>query len=170
MGGSFNPPHQGHLFIAGEAIKRLGLKRLLFLVSPKNPLKNKAALLFERRLELCKEITKNHRKIMVSDLEKKFFPNAKNYYTIDFLKRLKLKYPHYDIKFIIGADNLINFHKWKNHKEISQYCEIIVFNRVDGRVNYKYKALKSKFGVSGKYKVINAKHIDISSTRIRKSS
>ncbi len=169
LGGSFNPPHIGHIFISQIIYKKFNLKKVIWLVSPKNPLKNSDFNLdnFQARIQQCKKICENNNFIEVSDLEYKFFQNKKNYFTIDFLKRYSLFNKNIKFQFIIGADNLINFHRWKDYKNIEKYCEIIVVNRVDNNFNLKYKAQKSKFGISGNYKFINAKTIDISSTKIR---
>ncbi|MDX1950234.1 MAG: nicotinate (nicotinamide) nucleotide adenylyltransferase [Rickettsiales bacterium] len=170
LGGSFNPPHKGHLFISEFVFKKFGLKKIIWLVSPQNPLKNNYKNLeenFLQRFANCKNFTAKNNYIEVSDAEYKFFRHNKKFFTIDFLKRFSKLNKNFEIKFIIGADNLINFHSWKNYKEISKFCEIIAVNRVDNNFNLKYKAQKSKFGISGKYKFVNCKTIDISSTKIR---
>lgn len=169
MGGSFNPPHEGHLHISNIAIKRFGLNKLLWLVSPQNPIKSlKPKYSFEERIELCKELAGRNPKIEVSNLEKKLSLNSKKFYTYNFLKRFKTKFPEYRVKLILGADNLVTFHKWYRYKEILKLAELVFFSRSDELGNIKYKALNSRFGKSGKYEFVNTKMLKISSSEIRK--
>ncbi len=169
MGGSFNPPHEGHLHISELAIKELALNKLLWLVSPQNPIKSEKPLYsFNERIKLCKELVGQNSKIEISDLEQKFSPSSRKFYTYNFLKRFKDKFPQYEVKLILGADNLINFHKWYRYKEIPELADIIFFSRPDESGDLKYKALNSRFGKSGEYKFINSRMIKISSSELRK--
>ncbi len=164
LGGSFNPPHAGHLHISTEAIKKLGLTQLWWVVSPQNPLKKPdISSSLEKRMKLCKELTSNNPQIKITDLEKEFFPHAKYFYTYDLLKRLKQKYPAYDFYFIIGADNLISFHRWYKFKEIVRFANLVVFNRP----GYKRKALTSKAAQLLPFIFLDEKMVNISSTELR---
>jgi nicotinate-nucleotide adenylyltransferase len=165
LGGSFNPPHSGHLSISEQAIKKLNLKQMWWIVSPQNPLKNQnIKSSFEQRIKLCQELTKNNPKIKISDIEYRLFKHSKKFYSYDLLKRLSEKFKNYEFYFIIGADNLINFHKWHRHKELAKLANIVVFDRP----SYKYKAKNSITAKSGiPYKFINGKTVDISSTELR---
>lgn len=169
LGGSFNPPHLGHLHISKLAIKLLKLHKILWVISPQNPLKDSKDLEnFENRLLKARAITKNNLKIKVSSLEKDFFSraaNLKSSYSYNFLKRLKALHPEYELHFIIGADNLITFHKWYHYKDIMKICKLVVIDRE----GYKYRALKSKVGLSKNYIYLNTKTMNISSTEIRNS-
>lgn len=170
LGGSFDPPHEGHLHISKIALQRLKLKKMLWVISPQNPFKKNAKTSdFSSRFEKCSKILSNSPKIEASRLEKDLFDKSnksKNFYTYNFLKRLKNIHPEYELYFIIGADNLINFHKWYRYKDILSCCRLVVVDRQ----GYKYKAQRSRTGVSCDYIYINAKKINISSTEIRKSS
>jgi len=125
LGGSFNPAHLGHLYISLEAMKRLGLTQVWWLVSPQNPLKPKEGMApFAERLEGAKIIAK-HPKIQVLDIEKKFGTS----YTYDTLRRLKSRYPEHKFILIMGADNFAELPRWRRWREIFALAPIVVFNR-----------------------------------------
>lgn len=169
LGGSFNPPHIGHLAISNEALKRFDLTKVMWIVSKQNPLKsfkNYTYKSFEDRLELAKKLTKNNSRIVISDIERKItsLQNRKSIFTIDLLDRITLLNPEYDIYFIIGADNLYNFHKWYRYRDLLNKYKFIVFDRGD----YKYKSLSSRAGSIKKHEYIHNRKTFISSTDIRK--
>lgn len=125
LGGSFNPAHDGHLYISVEAMKRAGLNQVWWLVSPGNPLKAGQEMApFETRLGKAKKIAA-HPRIRVSDCERHF----ETRYTIDTLKRLKQKYPQHRFVWLMGADNLAQFTRWKRWQEIAALVEIVVLDR-----------------------------------------
>ena len=134
LGGSFDPPHRGHIYISLEAKKFLSLKEIWWLVTPQNPLKISSPATYEQRLKNCRKIVKNH-PILIKEIEKKI--NSKySFYTIEYLHQ------HYsNIKFywLMGADNLINFHRWKNWRQFFNQISIVVFKRH----GYNSAALKS---------------------------
>ncbi len=165
FGGSFNPPHRGHLHASLISLKKLKLKKLLWLISVGNPLKDHSNLdSYESRYKACKKLTNGHPKIYISSLEKDFQKyNRSLNYTYNFLIRYKKIYPNHNIKFIIGTDNLISFHKWYRYKDILNMVELVVIDRGKS----KYKALSSKVGKMKKFTYINVKKVDISSTEIR---
>ena len=115
------------------------------------------------RSKLSKEITKKFKKISIKQYDQKI--KSKN--TYDFLNFFKKKNKKNQIFFIIGADNLIKFHKWKNWKKIPKLAKIVVF----ARNNYSQKALNSvaakKLGKKD-WLYINSKKVNISSSLIRK--
>jgi len=161
LGGSFDPPHRGHLEISKLAIKKLFLDQVYWCVTKKNPLKNKAFFSLTKRVEKSKIITDKIKKIKV-----KFFENKiKSINTIDLIKYLKKKNKKNIFFLMLGSDNLIKFHKWKNWKNLSELTEIVVFSRKD----YDKKAKKSvTIKQVKKIKFIKHKPINISSTQIRK--
>ncbi len=125
LGGSFNPAHSGHLYISLEAMKRLGLRQIWWVVSPQNPLKPKEGMApFLERLQGAKKIAK-HPKIQVLDIEKKFGTS----YTYDTLRRLKAQYPRHQFVLIMGADNFAELPKWRRWHEIFRLVPIAIFNR-----------------------------------------
>jgi len=136
LGGSFNPPHAGHRHISIAILKQLQLDQLWWLVSPKNPLKSATNLLpLAKRLALSKKLTR-HPFIRVIDLEK-YLPTN---YTVDTVQFLQKHYPHYQFFWIMGADNLVSFHRWKHWKTLFYLLPLIVYDRNNDR----YRALASK--------------------------
>ncbi len=164
LGGSFNPPHLGHLFISEQAIKKLGLKQVWWMVSPQNPLKQANIKdSFMQRIELCEDFTKDHPQIKIKDLESRLFKYNKKFYSYDLLKRLNAKFKDHEFYFIIGADNLTQFHKWYKFKELSKLAKIVAFERPG------YKASNSKAAIIGiEHQFISGKTVAISSTELRK--
>ena len=163
LGGSFDPPHFGHLYISKTALKKLKLDYLLWIVTKKNPLKKKPYLSAKKRIQLSKNITKNKKKIFVKYLDNKVKSNN----TYNLLNYLKMKNKKIKFFFIIGADNFINLHKWKNWKKISLLAKIIVFPRQ----NYSVKALNSIASKKLKkddWYYVKCKKVNISSSLIRK--
>jgi len=125
MGGSFNPPHNGHLKIAKLALKNLNLDEVWWLVSTKNPLKtSKGLMLLSKRVELTKKIA-NHPKFKVLNIEN----NLKTKNSYDLLKKILPRLSNMKLIWIMGSDNLFNFSKWYKAKKISNLIPFAVFNR-----------------------------------------
>tara|TARA_B100000900_G_scaffold367195_1_gene343549 strand:+ start:1549 stop:2070 length:522 start_codon:yes stop_codon:yes gene_type:complete len=161
LGGSFDPAHQGHLTISKEAIKKFKLKKVIWAITKKNPFKKKSSLSLSSRIQYCKKITKKTKFIEIKFLEDKIKSNK----TINLIKFFT-KNKRNEIFFLMGADNLINFHKWYKWKIISQKCNIIVFDRH----GYKKKSLNSKTYKTldkDKIKFINFNKVNISSSQLR---
>jgi len=163
LGGTFDPPHVGHLFISKIALKKIKLKKIIWVVTKKNPLKKKPHLNSKIRIKLSKEMTKKEKKISV-----KYFDNKiKSSNTFDLLNYIKKKNEKTKLYFIMGADSLKNFHKWSNWIEIPKLAKMIVF----ARQNYSMKSLSplvlKKLNKSD-WIYINSKKINISSSLIRK--
>ena len=162
VGGTFDPAHKGHVEITKIAIKELKLSKVLWIVTKKNPFKDNPYYSLSQRLKKAKELTKGIKKIQVIHLDKRV-NSSRSINIINYLvKRKKLK----NIYFIIGADNLINFHKWKDWKRIVKLTKLIVFSRM----GYDRKGSKSTVTKYYKNKItfIKNKPIIISSTKLRK--
>ncbi|MCH8347362.1 MAG: nicotinate-nicotinamide nucleotide adenylyltransferase [Proteobacteria bacterium] len=141
LGGSFNPAHQGHLYISDAGLKRLRLDQVWWLVSPGNPLKQKGDLLpLGQRLEGARKITKG-KKIKVLDFE----GPLGLVYTIDTLKALKGARGGVYFVWLMGADCFAELHKWKSWDEIMNLVPIAVFSRP----GYSARALAGE--AAGKY-------------------
>ena len=162
LGGSFDPAHNGHLAISKEAKRRFDLKKIIWAITKKNPLKEESKTTIIKRTQNCKKIISSNSFIKV-----KFYEDIiKSNKTIDLINYLKKK-NNIEIYFLMGADNLISFHKWHKSKLISQKCNIIVFDRH----GYKKNSLKSKT-----FKTLNNraltfvefKKVNISSSQLRK--
>ena len=163
LGGTFDPPHKGHLHIAKIALKKFKLNYLLWIMTKQNPLKTKPYLSENLRIDLIKDMLKGQKKMLVKCQNK----NIKSTNTFDLLKYLKSKNKESEFYFIIGADNLIKFHKWKNWKKIPKLAKLIIF----ARPNYSTKALNSIASKKLKKEdwfYINSKKVNISSSLIRK--
>ena len=162
LGGSFDPAHKGHLSISKEAVKIFKLKKIIWAITKKNPFKKKSNLNLLTRIKNCKKIIKKINFIEVKFLENKIKSNK----TINLINYFT-KNKNNEIYFIMGADNLINFHKWHKWRTISKKCNIIVFDRH----GYKKKSLDSKSYKclnKEKLKFINFNKVNISSSQLRK--
>ena len=163
LGGTFDPPHKGHLYISKIALKKLKLNKLIWAVTKKNPLKRKPYLSTEARVNLSKEITKKEKKIFVRYFDDKI----KSINTFNLLNYIKKKNQKAKLFFLIGADNLAKFHKWNNWKKIPKLAKIAIFPRH----NYSIKSLNpiASKKLSRKDLIyINSKKMKISSSLIRK--
>ena len=108
-GGSFNPVHQGHAHVAETARKRLKLDRVIWLVSPQNPLKSaRDTASLAERMEGVRTLARG-RAMIVSDAETAIGST----YTIDTLRVLKARFPGVTFVWIMGADSLASFHRWR---------------------------------------------------------
>tara|TARA_Y100000768_G_C23793468_1_gene593737 strand:+ start:324 stop:845 length:522 start_codon:yes stop_codon:yes gene_type:complete len=162
LGGSFDPAHKGHLAISKEAVKKFKLKQIIWAITKKNPFKKQSTTTVATRIKNCKKIIQNANYIKV-----KFYENIiksnKTINLINYLTKNKKK----EIYFLMGADNLINFHKWHKWKIISSKCKIIVFDRH----GYKKKSLDSttfKRLSDKNLKFIEFDKVNISSSQLRK--
>lgn len=160
IGGSFNPPHNGHLQIAEFSKKALNANRVTFLVTPQNPFKKgNKTLSLNTRVELLKQIA-TKKWMNVSDFEKKFH-TTESINTIRYLTQL---YRGSKIYFVMGSDNLLHFHKWKCFEEILDNVSVIFVNR--GGINLHKTVRQAKIS-RNKYFIIYKKTQKISSTEIR---
>jgi len=163
FGGTFDPPHKGNLYISKIALKKLKLNKLIWVVTKKNPLKQKPYLSIKARINLSKKMTKKEKKIFVRYFDDKI----KSINTFALLNFIKKKNKKAKLFFLIGADNLAKFHKWNNWKKIPRLAKIIIFPRQ----NYSIKSLNpiaSKKLNKKDLIYINSKKINISSSLIRK--
>ena len=161
LGGSFDPPHKGHLYISVQSLKLLKLKKIIWAITKKNPLKKKPFFSLELRKKLCIKIIKGHKKIQLKHYEDKL----KSKTSIDLIKFLKKRY-NYRIFFIIGSDNLITLHKWKGYRELLKVSNLVVFPRK----GFDTKAKKSVIMRNLKrknIKFIKNFKVNISSTQLR---
>ncbi len=133
-GGSFNPAHEGHAHVAETALRRLGLDRVIWLVSPQNPLKSGHETdVLERRLRGARRLAGGPGMI-VADAESRIGSQ----YTIDTLRLLKARFPGVRFVWIMGADSLAQFHRWRGWTQIMREVPVAVVSR-------PWIALKSRF-------------------------
>jgi nicotinate-nucleotide adenylyltransferase len=125
LGGSFNPPHQGHALITRLALRRLALDRVWWLVTPGNPLKSPAHLAaLKARVEAARRLGVGP-KVVVSDIEAQIGSR----FTHDTLLWLKHRGPGVHLVWIMGADNLRQFHLWRHWRAIADLVPIAVIDR-----------------------------------------
>jgi nicotinate-nucleotide adenylyltransferase len=154
FGGSFDPAHQGHYHVAETAMKRLGLDRVWWLVSPQNPLKPKSSA-FAKRMKSAQAVARGPH-MVVTDLEKRLGCA----YTYETLRALKRLYPGVQFFLVMGADNLANFRKWRNWREVAQSVPIVVVSRPGVGPDKRLNAPKH-------WIFLNARHHPQSSTALR---
>lgn len=156
FGGSFDPAHDGHAHVAETALKRLGLDRVWWLVSPQNPLKAKSSP-FDARVRSAQSQAHGARMI-VTDIEQRL-DCAFTYQTIRKLKQL---YPGVHFTLIMGADNLANFRKWRNWREVADAVPIVIVARPGA-------APADRLAAPAGWTHLNARHNSQSSTALRKT-
>ena len=162
LGGTFDPAHKGHLEISVQAKKRFRLKNIVWAITKQNPFKNESTSSLKNRMQFAIKLIGKNDYIKVKFYEDKIASNK----TIDLINHL-IKNKKNEIYFIMGADNLVNFHKWHKWKAIIKKCNILVFDRQ----GYKAKSLKSvTFSGANKKKLtfVSFKKVNISSSQLRK--
>jgi nicotinate-nucleotide adenylyltransferase len=141
FGGSFNPPHPGHALVAEIALRRLALDRLWWMVSPGNPLKNSRDLLpLAERLRLS-EATATDPRIDVTAFEAAH--NVR--YTADTLALVRAKNPGVDFVWIMGADNLRDFHRWQRWRRIFLTFPVAVIDRPGATLSFLSSVVAKTF-------------------------
>ncbi|MEZ0172233.1 nicotinate-nucleotide adenylyltransferase [Microvirga sp. TS319] len=135
-GGSFNPAHAGHRHVSLMALKRLGLDRIWWIVTPGNPLKDTGDLASTRmRVAQARDVADDPR-IDVTAFEEDIGAR----YTIDTLAYLRRRFPGVRFVWIMGADNLAGFHRWRGWRRIAQLMPIAVIDRP----GWTLKAMRSR--------------------------
>ncbi len=125
LGGSFNPPHGGHLEISLHAIERLKLDVVWWLVTPGNPLKDKSIYApYEERLAHARVVAEGA-PIVISDFEHQHGLQ----YTYQTIEALQQNYPDHDFVWMMGADSLASLHHWKNWRTLAETIPMAIFNR-----------------------------------------
>lgn len=136
LGGTFDPPHAGHLHISQVALKRLGLDRLWWLVTPGNPLKTRGDVAsFAKRLVSAEKLAR-HPRIEVTGFE----ASLDSAYTADMLTFLARRFPATRFIWVMGADNLVTFHHWQRWRGILELVPVAVIDRP----GYRYAARAGK--------------------------
>lgn len=126
LGGSFNPPHAGHVHVSEMAIRALGLDCVWWLVTPQNPLKSNAdSTPLQWRMDQCCALLHRHPRIIASDLEAQMRTTR----TIHTLKRLKRHFPGTDFVFLMGSDLEPQFHRWTRWRDIPDVTALAILPR-----------------------------------------
>lgn len=130
LGGSFDPPHAGHVHLTREALKRFGLDQVWWLVSPGNPLKTRGPAPIERRLSACRAIM-DHPRVGISDFE----VHAGTRYTAQTLAALQAAHPGVRFVWLMGADNLAQLDQWQDWRSIIESVPVGVLARPGQRIS-----------------------------------
>ena len=180
LGGSFNPPHHGHLHISKLAIKKFGLSEIWWIYSKKNPLKSYAPESIENRVKRSMKLVSDPR-IKFSDIEL----NNEFNYSVEVLKYLRRKNSRTNFIWIMGEDNMLSFHRWKNWEWIANNYKIGVLSRDSSRAavnasvfasKYKHCRLHSNSAIllrsatAPAWCLVNSKKRGISSTDLRSNA
>lgn len=130
LGGSFDPPHEGHVHITRQALARFGLDRVWWLVSPGNPLKEQGPAPMARRLAVARALME-HPRVDVTDIETQLGTRA----TVDTLAALTARAPGVRFSWLMGADNLASVHRWQDWRGIFRMVPVGVLARPGGRIS-----------------------------------
>lgn len=143
LGGSFNPAHAGHIHISREACKVAGLTEIWWMVSPHNPLKNKQSLAdYSERLEDARRLAAGEKRFKITDIEARLGTQ----YTMDTLTALAKRHPRTRFVWLMGADNLAQFHHWKLWDKFLIKFPILVLDRAP----FSHAALRGKAALRAK--------------------
>tara|TARA_B110000444_G_C18571346_1_gene469514 strand:+ start:41 stop:592 length:552 start_codon:yes stop_codon:yes gene_type:complete len=162
FGGSFDPPHKGHVKISKISLNKIKLKKIYWVITKNNPFKKKPLFSLKERILKSKKILKTLENVEIMYLDSKI----KSSRTINVIKYFRKSKKQKELYLILGSDNLINFHKWTSWKKIVKLTKLVVFSR-------KGYDRKSKESIVVKYlnkkNIIfaNNKSIDISSSSIK---
>ncbi len=177
FGGSFDPPHQGHVHVTLEAMKAFGLDRVWWLVSPGNPLKERGPAPMGRRMAAARNVMQ-HPRVEVTDIESLTGTRA----TADTLTALQRLYPQVRFVWLMGADNLAQFHRWKDWRGIMDSVPVGVVARPGDRISARMSRaarVYAKYRIDGQARhllgwaqapawcFVNVPMVDVSSTEIR---
>lgn len=143
LGGSFDPPHPGHLHLARTAMRRLGLDRVWWLVSPGNPLKSRQPASFDHRFQAVQKLA-NEPGMVVSDIETRLGTSR----TIDLVEALRKR--HHDVHFVwlMGSDNLAQFHRWARWRDVFNALPVAVLSRPQDELRSRLSRAARSFASS----------------------
>jgi nicotinate-nucleotide adenylyltransferase len=140
-GGSFDPPHAGHAHVARIAMRRLGLDRVIWIVSPRNPLKGATtAATFQQRVASTARLAEG-RSMLVSDFEGRIGAR----YTIDTLRAFRRRFPAVRFVWVMGADGLADFHRWRGWAQILREVPVAVVARPLGGLKSRFSPAARRF-------------------------
>lgn len=181
LGGSFNPPHAGHLYISLAALRGLQLDFVWWLVTPQNPLKPVAGMMaYDERLKLSRELVR-HPRVLITDLERQLGVN-RSYETI---RGLKKHFPRTEFVWLTGMDNAMSFHRWYRWRDI--LAEVATahlarppaaglmsgcpLRQTEGSQRHYFPAAGERVRLAPhhSYWLLQGKLLDVSSTTIRNS-
>ena len=166
FGGTFDPPHLGHLAAAQEACSAAGLERVLFLPTQRNPLKRTAPISApEHRLAMTELAVRDNRDFAVSDAD---LGRAGPSYTVDLLERLRADLgADHELAFIVGMDVLHELHRWRDPARVLELARLVAVSR-PGQGTVELGELESRLpGAGARVTVVHTPGVAISSTELR---
>ena len=179
LGGSFDPAHTGHAHITREALKRFGLDAVWWLVSPGNPLKEHGPAPMAARLAQARSVIA-HPRVTVTGIEERIGTR----YTAETLRALQKLYPKQRFVWLMGADNLAQFHLWQDWQDIAERVPMGILARPGQRISARMSraaSLYAPYRIAGRYShmlgrahapawcFVNVPMMDVSSSAIRAS-
>ena len=166
LGGSFDPIHKGHIYMAVNAYEQYALDKIWLIPNGHAPHKDEDKMADAKaRLEMCELVASKYKFLETCDIE---ITSEEYSYTYLTMQKLAQMYPEYEFYFIMGADSLDYFEKWRHPEIISSFCKILVVNRDEFTVEdleNKIKRLNAHFPVD--IQIVHCPKYDVSSTEIR---
>ena len=146
LGGSFNPPHEGHVHVSAAALKKLDLDYVWWLVSPQNPLKPVRGMAsFDKRLDAAKRLAGAHPRMIATGIEQ----DLGTRFTIDTLRALKRRFPQASFVWLMGSDNLVQIPRWRRWQEIFAEVPVAVVTRPGSALPARRSKAATRFKSSG---------------------
>tara|TARA_B110001452_G_scaffold9926_1_gene8434 strand:+ start:3504 stop:4049 length:546 start_codon:yes stop_codon:yes gene_type:complete len=164
FGGSFDPPHKGHIKISKISLKKIKLNNIYWIIAKKNPFKKKTYFSLKQRIQMSKIALKKIKNVDVLYLDDKI----KSSRMIKVINHLMKTKRGKDLYLILGSDNLLNFHKWKSWKKIVKLTKLVVFSR-KGYDRKSRESIVVKYLNKKNIIFINNKLINVSSSNIKKN-
>ena len=164
LGGSFDPPHKGHIKISKISLKKIKLNKIFWVVTKKNPFKKKPLFSLKERMSKANESIKKYKNIKALYLDDKI-KSSRTINVINYFRKVKKQKNLY---LILGSDNLLKFHKWTNWKKIVKLVKLVVFSRKGYDKKIK-KSIVVKYLKKNNIIFVNNKLINISSSEIRRN-
>ncbi len=164
FGGSFDPPHKGHVKITKICLKKMNFEKIYWVVTKQNPFKKKTTFSLNERMVKSRKAVKKIKKIKVLFLDRKV-KSSRTINIVNYLKKINKKKKLY---LILGSDNLISFHKWTSWKKIVKLTKLVVFSR-KGYVKKTKGSTVENFLKKENIIYMNNKFINVSSSSIRRN-
>ena len=150
FGGTFDPPHVGHLLVASDAFDALSLDRLVFIPNAVQPLKERHHASSHQRLEMVRALIGDDKRFEVDPIE---IERTGLSYTVDTLAAYAERYPRAERFLLVGADVLASFAQWREPRRVRELAELVVLQRGEGETRHE--------------RSLETRRIDVSSTEIR---
>jgi nicotinate-nucleotide adenylyltransferase len=163
LGGTFDPPHNAHLALAGESLRQLGLTRVLWVLTPDPPHKDDSITSYPLRREMLLAAIAGNPLFELCEVEAE---RPGPHYMVDTLRILRKKHPDTEFTLLLGGDSLRDMLRWHHPKQLIRLCTLAVLRRPGTRVGMT-RLEKYVPGITRRTVFIHAPPMDISSTGIR---